>query len=82
MPIKLDLLIRRTEASISTETDPKKLRQLQASLAAYSVAKADCEDGEDGDDGDDGKDGKDGEDGEDASRAEKAAAAAKKAAEV
>ena len=46
MPVKLDALIKRTEAAITSETDPKKRVALQARLAAYAVAKADS----DGDD--------------------------------
>jgi signal peptide peptidase SppA len=74
MPVKLDALIKRTEAAISAETDPKKLRSLQASLAAFAATKAEMDD----DDGDDDKGGDDDE-GDDESKSKKAAAAAHKA---
>ena len=74
MPVKLDALIKRTEAAISAETDPKKLRSLQASLAAVAATKAEMDD----DDGDDDKGGDDDE-GDDESKSKKAAAAAHKA---
>ena len=61
MSVKLDALIKRTEAAISTETDPKKIRALQAQLAAFSATKAEMDDGDDepdkkkkGDEDDDG----------------------------
>jgi hypothetical protein len=75
MSLKLAALIKKTEAAIAVETDPKKLRQLAASLAMYSSTRADMGD----DDGDDGDKKKDGDDGDDESKAKKAAAAAAKA---
>ena len=72
MPVKLDALIKRTEAAITSETDPKKRVALQARLSAYAVAKADS-DGDDDGDGDKPKpDDGDGDDDEAAKHAENA----------
>jgi ClpP class serine protease len=71
MAVKLDALIKRTEAAIATEADPKNVAALHAKLAAFTSTRAEM---------DDGKAGDDVEDGEDASKAEKAKAAAEKAA--
>jgi ClpP class serine protease len=54
MPLSLDALIRRTEASIAAEKDPKKLGALVASLEAYkktkhSIEKHETEEGEEED---------------------------------
>jgi ClpP class serine protease len=76
MAVKLAALIKTTEAAISTETDPKKLRALRADLAAFSATRAAMEDDDDGDEDDKDKD--DDED-EDESKASKAAEAARKA---
>jgi len=74
MPLSLDALIRRTQLAIDAENDPRKLRTLQASLAAHLATKAEMDD----DDEDEDEDKKDDEDG-DESAAKKAAAAAEKA---
>ena len=62
MAVKLSALIKRTEASIASETDPKKRASLQASLAAFVATRAEMGDDDDGDkpakkDGDDDGDG-------------------------
>jgi signal peptide peptidase SppA len=44
MPVKLDALIKTTEAAIAAETDPKKLRPLQAKLAAFAATRAEMDD--------------------------------------
>lgn len=76
MPVKLDALIKKMEASLSTETDPKKLRAIQAQLAAFQTTRAAMDD-DDGDDKDDKDDDDDSD--EDESKAKKAAEAAAKA---
>jgi ClpP class serine protease len=78
MPVKLDALIKKTEAAIATEQDAKKLRALRANLAAYASTRADMDGDDDGDE-DDKKEDDDDEDDEDESKAKKAAAAAKQA---
>jgi ClpP class serine protease len=66
MPIALDALIKKTEAALATETDPKKLLSLAASLQAYKKTKKHVEhteteeapdDGDDEDKDDEDKDG-------------------------
>jgi ClpP class serine protease len=74
MAVKLDALIKKTEAAISTETDPRKLSHLRAQLAAFTATKAEMDD----DDGDDDKGGDDDDD-EEQSKAKKAAEEARKA---
>jgi ClpP class serine protease len=74
--LKLDTLIKQTEAAIATEQDAKKLRALHARLATYAATRADM-DGDD--DEDDKKEDDDDEEDEDESKAKKAAAAAKQA---
>lgn len=64
MPVKLDALIKKTEAAIAAESDPKKRLSLLASLDAYKKTKKHVEhyeteededpDEPDDDDGDDG----------------------------
>ena len=70
MSVKLDALIKKTEAAIGTETDPKKLRALQAQLTAFAVTKAEMDD--DGDDDAPKKDDDDDGDSEAAKHAENA----------
>lgn len=79
MPVKLDALIRKTEAAISTETDPKKLRSLQANLSAFLATRAEMDD----DDGDDKHKDPDGDEDDDdkAKKAEEKARKAKRAEE-
>ena len=72
MALTLEKLIARTQAAIDAETDPRKLRPLQASLAAHLATKAEMDDDEDDD-----KDPDDDDD--DDSKSKKAAAAAAKA---
>lgn len=74
MSVKLAALIKKTEAAISTATDPKERRALQAKLAAYEATRAEMDDG-DSDDDDDKK----GEDDKAAKAAKAAKMAAKKA---
>jgi ClpP class serine protease len=73
MAVKLDALIKKTEALIATETDAKALRALQAKLSAYTATRAELDD----DKGDDKKGDED--DGDEDSKSKKAAEAAKKA---
>jgi hypothetical protein len=77
MPIKLDALIKRTQAEIDAETDPKKLRPLQANLAAFLATKAEMDD-DDGDD-DDNKDKDDDDSDDDESKSKMAAKKAEEA---
>lgn len=70
MPVKLDTLIKKMEAAITTATDPKERRALQARLATYTSTKAEMDDGDEDEDDDDD---------EEESKAKKAAAAAKQA---
>lgn len=72
MLVKLAALIKRTEAAIASETDPKKRSALTAKLAAYQATKAEMDDDDGGGDGDGDGDGDD--------KAKKAAKAAKQAA--
>jgi len=73
MAAKLNALIKRTEAAIATETDPRKKVALQAKLSSFLVARAEM----DGDDGDgDGKDKDSDDEGDDESKAQKAKAKA------
>lgn len=72
--LKLDAKIKKVEAAIASELDPRKRAPLQSTLAVLMAAKAEMDD----DDGD--HDEPDGDDGEDESKAKKAAEAAKKAA--
>jgi hypothetical protein len=74
MSIKLAALIARTKAAIDAETDPRKLRPLQASLAAQLATKAEMDD-----DDEDDKDKDDDEDDDDESKSKKAAKMAAKA---
>jgi ClpP class serine protease len=75
MAVKLDALIKKTEASIASETDPRKRAALQSKLGAFLVAKAEMDDDkEPGKKGD--KDDED-EDDEDSKAAKHAEAARK-----
>ena len=77
MLVKLLALIKRTEASIATEADPKKLLALKAKLSALQVTKAEMG-GEDDDEGDDKDEpSKSDEAAKKAEKAKKAAEAAK-----
>ena len=78
MPVKLDVLIKKTEAAIAAEADPRKLRSLQASLAAFAATRAEM-DGDDDDDGDDDKKDDDDDGDEEESKSKKAAESARKA---
>jgi ClpP class serine protease len=73
MAVRLLALIRSAEASLATETDPKKKLALEAKLSALRVARAEM------DEDDEDEDKKDPDDEEEASKAEKAKAAADKA---
>jgi hypothetical protein len=82
MSLALEALIKRTQAAIESEADPRKLRAHQSNLAAYLVAKSAMDD--DDDDDDDKKKSDDDDDGDEskASKAAKAAAKAKGKAEA
>jgi len=75
MAVKLDALIKKTEASIASETDPRKRAALQSKLGAFLVAKAEMDDdkepGKKGDEDDEDEDDED-------SKAAKHAEAARK----
>jgi ClpP class serine protease len=76
MPVKLDALIRTTEASIASETDPRKKSALQVKLGAFLQTRAEMGD----DDGDKDKkkgDDDDDNDGDDSAASKHAARAAK-----
>lgn len=75
MAVKLDALIKKTEALIASETDAKALRALQSQLASYVSTRAELGD----DKGDDKKKDSDDDDGDEDSKAKKAAEAASKA---
>jgi ClpP class serine protease len=82
MPVKLDALIKKTEAAISATVDPKKLRALQANLAAFAATRAELDGDDDSDDEDDDKKKDDDDSDDDAdeeSKAKKAAESARKA---
>jgi ClpP class serine protease len=79
MALKLDALIAKTEASIASEKDPKKLLSLKAALAAYQTANAGMM-AASSDDDDEDKDPEDCDDEEDESKSEKAAKKAHMAA--
>lgn len=72
MSVKLNSLIRKTEEAIASETDPKKLRLLQAKLAAFTATSAEMDDGDDKNEDED-------EDEDEESKSAKAAKAAEKA---
>ena len=74
--MKIKSLIRATEAAISAENDPKKLRDLQARLATFTATAAEM--GDDGDEDDDDDDKKDPDGDGDDSAAEKHAKRAAK----
>jgi hypothetical protein len=77
MPLlSLDALIKRTQAAIDAESEPKALRVLQANLAAFLATKAEMDD----DDGD--EDDKDQDEKSKAKKAAEEAAKAKKSAEA
>lgn len=73
MSVKLDALIKKTEAAIATAVDPKVVRSLKADLAAYAATRAAF----DGDDEDDDK--KDDDEDDDESKAKMAAKKAEEA---
>ena len=76
MKPNLKALITKTEAAISTETDPAQLRILEAKLGTF-LARAEMDD-----DGDDAGDKKKPDDDDDGDEESKAAKAAKKAEEA
>lgn len=76
MAVKLEALIKRTEAAIAASTDPRKTLSLRMNLASYQTALAAMSAESDG--GDDDEDSDEDPDEED-SKAAKAAEAAKKA---
>jgi ClpP class serine protease len=77
MPVKLDALIRTTEASIASETDPRKKSALQVKLGAFLQTRAEMDD-DDGDKKDHKEpDGDEGDDDDDSAAAKHAARAAK-----
>jgi|SRR5580693_6876015 hypothetical protein len=51
--MNLDDLIRKTEASLTAETSPKRKAEIAADLAMYTRTKAECDDGDDDDEEDD-----------------------------
>jgi signal peptide peptidase SppA len=73
MPAKLSALIKRTEAAIATESDPRKLGELRAKHAAFLVARSEMDD-----DGDDDKNKDKVDDDDDESKSAKHAARAAK----
>lgn len=75
MSVKLSALIRTTEASIASETDPKKLNKLRVKLGAFLQTRAEMDD-DDGDD-DKNKDKDDDDDDGDSAASKHAARAAK-----
>ena len=75
MSVKLSALIRTTEASIASETDPKKLNELRVKLGAFLQTRAEMDD-DDGDD-DKNKDKVDDDDDGDSAASKHAARAAK-----
>lgn len=52
MPIQLDALIKRTEAKLAAETDPKRRAAIAADLATYAKTAAECDDDDDGEEDD------------------------------
>jgi len=82
MSLSLAKLIARTQAAIDGETDAKKLRPLQANLAAFLVAKSEMDGGDGGDGGDDGDDDEEPDSESKAKLAAKAAAKARGKAEA
>lgn len=77
MSVKFSARIKKVEAAIASELDPKKRAPLQSRLAVLMAAKAEMDDDDDDDDGKKGDDDDDGDDEE--SKAAKAAKAAEKA---
>ena len=75
MAVRLDALIKRTEASIATEADPKKLAALRSKLLAFQATAAEMG-GDDEPDGDE-EPSKSDEAAKKAEKAKKAAEAAK-----
>ncbi len=78
MSVKLSALIKKAEAAIASELDPKKRAPIQSRLAVLMAAKAEMDDDDDDDD-DDKKKSDDDDDDDEESKAAKAAKAAEKA---
>src|SRR5258708_18759351 len=79
MGVKLDALIKKTEAAIAVATDAKALRSLQSSLASYVATRAELDNDKDDDKKKDDSDDDGDEDSKSAKAAEQAAKAKKTA---
>ena len=77
MSVKLSALIRTTEASIASETDPKKLNELRVKLGAFLQTRAEMDDDDGDDDKNKDKDDDDDDDDGDSAASKHAARAAK-----
>ena len=72
MAVKLDALIKKTEAAIASESDPKKLARLKSTLGSFLATKAEIDGDDDEDDKDKGDEDDDGDESAAAKHAERA----------